>query len=177
MSGKGSEYTKHTEGKATVFDVTPAAAPKFIFVLVIAVFFAVFGLATLKSEFGWVLLVIAALFAWLGWRDMRPKPHRGPSTFRVTADAIEAKGQTFPKDDIHRLLLRNGVTDQELLDTYASSTGQKAGVAQRARMARVANGLTVEAGGKSTLLAGGLDETTAYGLLHETCQVLGFDIK
>src|SRR3546814_18371261 len=95
--------------------------------------------------------------------DPRPRDYRTPGTFRIAPYAIESNGRTFPKGDIHRLLLRNGVTDKELLDVYTSSASQAAGMAHRARAAKVANGLTVEAGGKSTLLAGGMDETTAYG--------------
>jgi hypothetical protein len=44
----------------------------------------------------------------------------------------------------------------------------------RARVSRIANGLTLEAGGKSTLLAGGMDDTTAYGLLTDVSKVVGF---
>jgi hypothetical protein len=40
-------------------------------------------------------------------------------------------------------------------------------MAYRARVGRIANALTVESGGKATFLAGGMDETTAYGLLAD----------
>jgi hypothetical protein len=46
-------------------------------------------------------------------------------------------------------------------------------MAQRAKIAQVANSLNVETGGKSYLLAGGMDETTAYGLLHDVSKILG----
>lgn len=173
---QGSEYQKQVEGNATVFHVTAAAAPKFVYLIVIGVVSLLFGLAV-PGGFKIVFLLLGGLLIAMGWMgDPRPKPHRHPSTFKVSPDAIQANGRTYQKDDIHRLLLRNGVTDKELLDEYVTSTGAKAHMAQRARAARVANGLTLEAGGKSTLLAGGMDETTAYGLLHETCKILGFDV-
>jgi len=34
--------------------------------------------------------------------------------------------------------------------------------------------LDVEAGGKAYVLAGGMDETTAYGLMRDVSKVLGF---
>ena len=41
------------------------------------------------------------------------------------------------------------------------------------RMDQVSHGLTVEAGGKANLLAGGMDETTAFGLYKEVTGILG----
>ena len=122
--------------------------------------------------------LLAAFIVWYGWfRDMRPKGHREVSTFRVMADSIEAGGQTFKKEDIHRLILKNGITDQELMETYTTNANAAAGMAHRANVARVANSLNVEQGGKSFQIAGGMDETTAYGLLRDVCKVLDFDVK
>lgn len=39
---------------------------------------------------------------------------------------------------------------------------------------RSANGLEVEAGGRAHVLAGGMDETTAFGLLTDVSRVLQF---
>ncbi|NJN52477.1 MAG: hypothetical protein HC809_12690 [Gammaproteobacteria bacterium] len=111
-----------------------------------------------------------------GWtRDIRPKEHRVESTFRTSADAVEVNGKTFKKDDIHRMILRNAITDEELgIEMQNISAAQASGMAYRAKVGRVANALTLEAGGKSTLLAGGMDPTTAYGLLREVSNVMGF---
>lgn len=174
---KGSEYQKHVDGGATVFSVTPAAGPKNHYLIFMAVVVILFGLAA-PGGFKVFMLAVGGLAFAFGWvLDPRPKAYRIPSTFKVSSDAIEANGRTFAKDDIHRLLLRNGVTDTELLDEYVTTASEKARLVHRARAARVANGLTLEAGGKSTLLAGGMDETTAYGLLRETCRILGFDVN
>lgn len=172
---KGSEYTKRQDGSATVFDVTPAPSPKFTYLLIIGGGLSLLVLGMGGGIFGLILLGICV---WYGWfRDMRPKGHRLPSTFRVSADAIDANGQTFRKEDIHRMILKNGVTDQELMETYTTNTNVAAGMAHRAAVAKVANSLNVEQGGKSFQIAGGMDETTAYGLLHDVCKVLGFDVK
>lgn len=172
----GSEYQKQVEGNATVFNVTPSSPPKFVYLIVIGVIAVLLGLSV-PSWFKVPFLLAGGFAIWFGCvADPRPRTHRQPSTFKVSPDAIEANGRTFQKDEIHRLLLRNGVNDEELLDHIATTTGQAAVMAQRERAARMAIGLTLESGGKSTLLAGGMDETTAYGLLHDTCKILGFDI-
>lgn len=176
MAQKLAEYKKRTEGDATVFDVTPAPHPKFWYLIIFGGFIGLIGLGGLTSGFGIFFLLMAAFSIWYGWtRDLRPKPHRQPSSFRVTADTISANGSTFNKGDIHRLLLRNAITDQELgLTTYTENSNVAAGMAFRAQSARGAYALTVESGGKSTLVAGGMDETTAYGLLQDTSKVMGF---
>ena len=35
----------------------------------------------------------------------------------------------------------------------------------------------IVSGGKGTMLAAGIDETTAYGLLHDVSKILGFKIS
>lgn len=175
MASKSSEYEKVREGTATVFKVTPAQAPKFWFMVVFGAILLLGGLSAGGAGFFFILM--GAFCIWYGWfRDQRPKEHRNQSTFRVTAEGIEADGRRFAKDDIHRLILRNGITDKEL-DVgvmYNVSAAQGEGMARRARLATISNSLTVEAGGKATLLAGGMDEVTAYGLLREVTSILDF---
>jgi len=132
---KGSEYQKRQEGDATIFEVTPAPAPKSALILA-------FGIMC---------------------TGMWPRFTGPPRLW-------------FKKNDIHRLILRNGVTDKDLpgMATYTTSESMAAGMALRARMSLVSNSLNVESGGKSTLLAGGMDETTAYGLLTDVRKILGF---
>ena len=45
----------------------------------------------------------------------------------------------------------------------------------RAKVAQIANALTLEGGGKATVLAGGMDEVTAYGLLRDVSRAIGFE--
>lgn len=173
---RASEYEKTKDGNATVFKVTPAEAPKFMFLVIFGAVLVLGGLAAIASG-GIFFLAMGAFALWYGWtRDQRPKEHKAVSSFRVTPEAIEAGGRTVRKEDIHRLILRNGLTDQELnVNAVPEVTAAQAtGMAHRARLAKICNSLTLESGGKSTFLAGGMDETTAYGLLREVSGVLGF---
>ncbi len=173
--GRASEYTKRQDGATTVFDVTPASAPKFMYLVIFGGFIGLLGIGMIAS--GGIFMVLMAGFAiWYGWfRDQRPKDHKVSKSFRVTSDRIEANGSTFAKDDIHRLILKNGITDKELpVQQWTTNRNEMAGMAHRANASMVSNSLNVETGGKSTLLAGGMDETTAYGLLTDVSKVLGF---
>jgi hypothetical protein len=158
-----------------VFTVTPAPAPKFWFMVI---FGGVLILGGLTAPFGggFPFLLMGGFSFWYGWfRDQRPKEHRNASTFRVTADSVEVGGRQIAKDDIHRFILRNGITDKELgIQQYNISGAQATGLARRAQLAMISNSLTLEAGGKATYLAGGMDEVTAYGLLRDVGAVLGF---
>ena len=136
------------------------------------------GLGMIASG-GIFMLAMSAFCFWYGlFRDQRPKEHQGPSSFRVTPTSVETGGRTYPKGDIHRLMIRNGITDQELnVERWTSNTNEAAGMAQRALIATVANSLNLETGGKSHVLAGGMDETTAYGLLHDVAKILELKIS
>jgi len=67
----------------------------------VAIAFPFWPWARLPSGFGWSY-------------DARPKAHKQKSSFRVTADTIEANGQTFKKEDIHRLIIKNGMSNEIL---------------------------------------------------------------
>ncbi len=172
---KSSEYEKRREGDITVFTVTPAESPKFWFMVIFGAVLILGGLAAIASG-GVPFLLMGGFAFWYGWfRDQRPKEHRKPSTFRVSADTVEVDGRTIRKDDIHRFILRNGITDKELgIEQYNLSTAQATGLARRAQLAQICNSLTLESGGRATHLAGGMNEVTAYGLLRDVGDVLGF---
>lgn len=174
MAAKASEYKKRQEGNTTIFDVTPAPAPKFWYLIVIGGVICLGGLLAMPDGLFFIVMGGGAL--WYGWsRDIRPKATRQPATFRVTPDSIDAGGQSFKKADIHRLLLKNSVTDKELpIEMYTSNTNEMAGQAFRAQTSMIANTLNVEMGGKSTAIAGGMDATTAYGLLTDVSKILDF---
>jgi hypothetical protein len=111
-------------------------------------------------------------------RDLRRKGYKENATFRVTPETIKAAGKTFKKEDIHRILIRNGISDQEVSASgnieMTVSGAQAAGMMYRARVGAIANGLCVETGGKATIIAGGMDATTAFGLLTDVSRILGF---
>lgn len=176
MAAKGSEYKKLQDGTATVFDVTPAPAPKFTYLLIIGVVCVLGGLLAMPG--GLVFVAMGAFALWYGWtRDLRKKPTHQPVKFRVTPETIEASGQTFKVADIHRLIVKNSITDEELnVERWTTNTNEAAGMAYRAQVARVANTLNLEVGGKSYVIAGGLDQTTVVGLLHDVCKVTGMKV-
>jgi hypothetical protein len=135
----------------------------------------------LMGPVGWIIfLPIGAFGIWFGYyKDVRPPAHRLPSKFRVSPTAFESNGRTFAKDDIHRLIIKNGVNNEVLGNpnvVIPVNTSTAMGVAHRAKVATVANALELETGGKSYLLAGGMDATTAFGLLHDVGKVIGLTI-
>lgn len=44
------------------------------------------------------------------------------------------------------------------------------------KLGELCYGLTVESAGKAHLLAGGMDRTTAFGLLSDASKILGFKV-
>lgn len=176
----GSEYKKRQEGNATVFDVTPAPQKRFMLIVILGGIGVLFGLATISSEHVLGVLMLggcgyAVYWAWT--HDLRPPEYRNPSSFRVTADTIESRGQTWRKADIHRLIIKNGITKNIAMAPGVAvevPTMMAAGAAHRMAVSLTANALEVEAGGRAQVLAGGMDETTAFGLLTDVSRVLGF---
>jgi hypothetical protein len=170
----GAEYHKRQDGNQWVFDVTPAAAPKFMYVVIMGGILALLGL--IMGPIGWIFFVpLGAFGIWFGYfRDMRPAAHRNPSRFTVSATAVESNGQTFPKDDIHRLIIKNGISNDVVPNVmFKVNTSTGMGAIQRVKVSKVANALELETGGKAYMLAGGMDQTTAFGLFHDVSKVLG----
>jgi hypothetical protein len=178
-----SEYKKHQEGGATVFHVTPAPHRKFWFAIIGGGLMLLFGLTTFGSEhlLGLIMLGGGGAALWWGWtHDLRPASHRTPSTFRVTPDSIESGGQTFKKSEIHRLIVKNGITHNVVGIPgvlVPVSTPTAIGAAHRMEVSLTSNGLEVESGGRGHVLAGGMDETTAFGLLTDVSRVLGLNVS
>lgn len=115
-----------------------------------------------------------------GFKDHRPKEHQVTASFRVGPDYIEVRGQVFESSDIHRLILRNAITEDEfagLKAQLASNAGASVGMALansiKAQTEPISNVLMLESGGKSTFLAGSLDETNAFGLLQDVSRIIG----
>src|SRR5437870_7530767 len=111
MTVTGSEYKKQQDATGYVFSVTPAKAPKFLLMTIGCAVLALLGLVL--GPLGWLFFLPVGIFGiWIGYfRDGRPPAHRDLSSFRVSPTAIEANGRTFPKEDIHRLIIKNGVTN------------------------------------------------------------------
>lgn len=178
-----SEYRKRQDGTATVFDVTPAPQKKFWFILILGGLLLIMALSSIGSMpiFALIMAGLAAWAIWFAWfRDLRPPAHRVPSTFRVTADAIESNGQIFKGPDIHRLIVKNGITNDVagipgVMIQVPTATA--AGGAHRMQVALTANALELETGGRGYVLAGGMDETTAFGLLSDVSRIMGLSTR
>jgi hypothetical protein len=177
-----SEYQKRQEGNAVVFSVVPAPQKRFMFIVIMGGLMALLGLSFFSSAhmLGFICIAGGGAAVWWGWtHDLRPTEYRTPSTFRVSGDSIQSNGKTFVKADIHRLIIKNGLTDEEvgipnlLIETPRA---QAMGMAHRAEVSRTAHGLAVEMGGRGYVLAGGLDKTTAYGLLTDVSRALGMGV-
>lgn len=176
-----SEYRKRQEGDRVIFDVTPASCPRNKSVLRLAVpVLIIFGIGLVAGgTTGIVLLIlIGGPIAYIAlYKDWRPAEHRTPSTFSVSPTEIECKGRAFRKEDIHRLLIKNGMTTSQVAHAVVASgrtSGSFAvGLQYRERISAVTNALCLEAGGNAYPLAGGMSETTAFGLLTDVNRALG----
>jgi hypothetical protein len=177
-----SEYQKRQDGNAMVFNVVPAPQKRFMFIVIMGGLLAFLGLSFFSSAhlLGLIAMAGGGTAVWWGWtHDLRPPAYRTPSSFRVTGDAIQSNGNTFSKNDIHRLIIKNGLTDEEvgvpglLIEVPRA---QAMGMAHRAEVSRTAHGLEVETGGRGYVLAGGMDKTTAFGLLSDVSRVLGLTV-
>lgn len=159
-----SEYHKGQEGNGTVFEVTPATAPKITALIVVGVMSGVVGflLYFVFAPAGIFALCICGATILAGSKDWRPKAHKSKATFRVTPSAIETSGRTFNKKDIHRLIVRSGaaVVNKTFAAGYYSD---------------IVHSLDLEAGGKAYTLAGGMDEPTAFGLLKDVRSIIGVE--
>ena len=106
--------------------------------------------------------------------DFRKKNHKKPSEFTVRPDALQVDGKTVLKADIHRIIVRNAYEDTPRIELTGQpiSTGTGIGIDIRNALERISYSVNVETGGKAIQLAGGLDETTAFGLLTEVKRIL-----
>jgi len=65
--------------------------------------------------------------------------------FHVTPASIEAAGKTLKTADIHRLIVKNAITDEELGgEAYTTNIHVAARWAYRAQVARVAHTLNLD---------------------------------
>lgn len=184
-----SEYSKNSQGGYEVFHVKPASPPKYIALIAFGAFLAFIGLVTMlgggNGSGGFFFLFIGGCaLAWFGWtKDYRPRPHRQERTFRVSPEVVESDGNAFKRDDIHRLLIKNGMDNDRVLRSWRAvpavetSGANTANIQQRAKTATICHSLELETGGKAYMLAGGMDETTANGLLHDVTRALKFSVS
>lgn len=193
-----SEYRQEPLDEGRVrFSVTPASVPNASMgpngvaaILAAVVFFVLLGRGSFVT---FLLASVAAFFTFRfvktflqGRFNRGVDRHRSPGgSFVATPDGLElGAGERIAKAAIHRLILRNGIPQSPqagvtmVVDARSVSQGIAADAAvarevNRAKAASVSYLLCVEHGGRSTTLAGGMTETTAYGLLQDVSRVLG----
>ena len=174
--GKGASYVGEDDGAWRRLKVTPATPPVLWFPAVLSV---VMGAGVASSggiPYLWVLGLIFALLAGL----VLLMEHRGGNpaaarSFRVSPDGIETGDAVLRRGDIHKLNIRNkfaGNIEVVYDARQGMPTGTAMGLAGRRALAEVAYRVEVEAGGKAYVLAAGLDEATARGLVAEVGNAL-----
>ena len=173
-----SQYNKTVaDDTFTTFDVTPADAPfpltEFIFLGFLSfIAFLIHAAAGLL-----IFLILGTLYTFVFWKTPKANRYRSPASFKANSAALIANGVTFPREDIHRLIMRNHVSGAEG-ELYGNNMAAIQMANKRAKqLAEVSYRVDVESGGKATTLAGGLTEVTAYGLLKDASAVLRFDVK
>lgn len=178
-----SSYTRRTEGSYAVFAVQPAGHTTYGFMRNVGVAGAVIAiLAATTRNPSFVAALTAGLFAVVGFwggyrRELRPASHLISRQFRVSPGGIESDGRVFKRDDIHQVTIHNGIhTGDQATVTLASDDiagGLQANANYRATVTGTCYSLEVETGGKSYLLAGGMDATTVRGLRIDVTRALG----
>jgi hypothetical protein len=174
-STKLAEYAKRPEGDATLFDVKPAAAPVHWFAAILAVVLYSAWPAT-HWIMGAIMIGLAALIL---LRDPRNGSEVRPRSFRVSRSGIELDGHTVSNADVHRLGITNQFGgDVEIVYDARTGipTGTLAGLAHRQKVGAVAYRVQVEAAGKAHVLAAGLDEVTARGIVADVGKALGLGV-
>ena len=177
------------------FTVDPASPPQSKRAAnVIAVLFALLVIGTTPGGTPSFLVIFRFLVAVVGAWYLRKGVNRwfagcvdkirSPGgTFVVSPDGIEAPdGSDIPREQLHRLIVRNGVPDIRrrvvtantgaMLTVMQSSTANDRAV-NRTRALAVSYMLCAESGGRSTTLAGDMNEVTAHDLQTDVNRVLG----
>lgn len=174
---KQAEYVKTAKGDGYQFQVTPAPKASggcagILFSLLLAVLGGLL-FAIINKYLAYVAFIGIAVWAFLKL-DLRKKNHRKPSSFFVSPRAIEVNEQSIAKESIHRIIIRNAYdkTPRIQLTGQPVSTGVGIGHDLRNALEQISYSVDVEAGGKATQLAGGMDEVTANGLLTEINRIL-----
>jgi hypothetical protein len=185
------------DGGRVRFTVTPAPVPRASGgPVIVAVIFGLFVLGTMsrtEGGFGLLLRLVVAIgggifiHRWLNrWFASGVDKRRSPGgTFIASPAGVEAGGVVIPRDQLHRLIIRNGVPDVGEVAVVNDGTvlgGMQAGAANdrarnQAKAARISYMLCAEHGGRSTTLGGGMTEVTAHGLFMDVSRLLGMSVN
>jgi len=174
-----SGYQQEPVGGGRVrFTVRPAPAPRGPALTVVpAALFALAVVGTTPPHAGLVeILARLAIAGWGGgwlyrrtdrWFGSRIDRRRSPGgTFVVSPFGIEPEGARIEREQLKRLIIRNGVA--RAIEPVVSARAVRPD-----RVVAVAYMLCAETATRSTVLAGGMTETTALGLLTDVSRILG----
>lgn len=194
-----SSYQQESLGNDRVrFTVVPASAPRSkgaanIIAAIVAMVVIGTTPAHTPSFLMFLRFVIAVAGFWFvrkwvnKWFASRVDKIRSPGgSFVASPAGLEVSGgATIGREQLHRLIVRNGVPDIQggavAVDTGTMYSSMQAGAANdravnRARAMMVSYMLCAESGGRSTTLAGGMNEVTANGLLVDVSRVMGLAV-
>jgi hypothetical protein len=101
----------------------------------------------------------------------------------VSSSGIETTGKTFGKNDIQRLVVNNGITKNDprashqagigATPTFISSKDLRLIAPRRLKLVAIAYSLEMETGGEAYILAGRMNQTTAFDLLMDVRRIVG----
>jgi hypothetical protein len=174
------------DGDRVRFTVTPATvkAP-LIFQLLGALLGGLIctGLLGGRNELWQAVVGLAG--AWIGWklavRVMTAKIENYRSsggTFVVSPSGLETSTGIINREQLHRVTLTNGIprAGDDGVVVEAGTTAADAVTFWQRTVRPVAWKLCAEAGGRSTTLAGGMNDVTARGLLTDVSKLLGLGV-
>ena len=161
-----------------LFQVHPASSPSYVTSILIGIVFIKIGVALLiNGSFNYALFIggMGVFMFWNGNRDHRPHSQTIISNFQVNNKGIKSNDHFFDKIEIHRLIIKNAINTNISFDRNSVLQGQRA--QHQSNVADVSYSLNVESSGKSFQLAGGMDETTAFGLMTAVTRIIGFQVS
>jgi hypothetical protein len=190
-----SSYQQEKLGDGRVrFTVTPASMRKpGIGTVWIGALMGAFLLGASGPKQGFFSLVFVVVGAFLGYEAMgrlmmfiarRRWGTRG-GTFIVSDRGIETTaGALIPREQLHRFVLKNAfpalLEDRTVVAVGLTAQFGADNAARGARyyrtVADVSWSLCAEAGGRSTTLAGGMNDVTVYGLMADVSKLLAMQV-
>ena len=177
-------YTIEERGSKSVFQVVPKPHIKsdMVPIAIASIVLGIFCATILTPRFPIAGLVLAIAVFVLLWKMASSASDRKrkvvPGTFSVSPDGVEVGGRTIPSDQIHRVVLRNGMDGEFVFVGGRSSLQQGSSLMAASglkKLTKIAYFVAVEHGGMQTALAGGMDEAQAYAVFTEVSKRLGFE--
>ncbi|HEY0701253.1 MAG TPA: hypothetical protein VGD60_00655 [Candidatus Acidoferrales bacterium] len=174
-------YDEQKIGDALEISTTPEAVPQPY--LLVAIPGTLLVLIALSIGIVWGVLAAGFVYGamYLLTHSKQATLYRTPARFKVTPNSIEVGGNTIPKDQIHRIIVRNHVTsaagDVIVVADGHPNSGQQNMVAgmnwATGKLGPISYRVDAEARGVARTLAGGLTEPTAFAIMADVSKTLG----